>query len=198
MMKGPIYQTGGKVENATNIHTDIVSLDIDGTATDATISVVGSNDLVIQNPMSDGDIRVKLGSTDGGGSFIIQDSTDTMLFKITSKGQHIENYVVLSSSGTTIPNFALVARFVLINLESNSGNVSSTMLSDDVINGQLVTIIVVNSGSTPRIFTLTINDYINPGDGSKSNMSHVFSNKGISLSLIWYNDGWYNIHSGTV
>jgi len=46
--------------------------------------------------------------------------------------------------------------------------------------------------------TLTINDYINPGDGSKSNMSHIFTNRGISLSLIWYGDGWYNVHSGTI
>jgi hypothetical protein len=66
--------------------------------------------------MSDGDVRVKFGSTDGGGSFIVQDSTDTMLFKITSKGQYIENYKVLTTSGTTITDIAPTSRFVLINL----------------------------------------------------------------------------------
>jgi hypothetical protein len=199
MMKGPVYNKGGKVEDATNVHTDVLSLDINGTATDATIGMEEiTNDLIINNPMTDGDIRIKLGDTAGNGSFIVQNSSNDMLFKISSKGQHIENYVLLQSSGTTITNFTPVARFVLIDLSTNTGNVSSTMLSDGVINGQLVTIIVVHSGPTPRTFTLTINDYISPGDGSKSNMPHVFSNKGISLSLIWYSDGWYNIHSGTI
>ena len=198
-MKGPVYNKGGKIEDATNVHTDIVSLDINGTSVDATIAIEAStNDLIIQNPMSDGDIRVKLGDTAGGGSFIIQDSVDAILFKISSNGRHVEKYTELLSSGTTITNFTPLSRFILINLSSNTGNVTSTMLSTDAINGQLITIIVINHGSTPRTFTLTINDYINPGDGSKSNMTHIFSNRGISLSLIWYGDGWYNAHSETI
>ena len=89
-MKGPVYNKGGKIEDATNVHTDIVSLDINGTSVDATIAIeASSNDLIIQNPMSDGDVRVKLGDTAGGGSFIVQDSADAILFKISSNGRHV-------------------------------------------------------------------------------------------------------------
>ncbi len=197
MMKGPIYQTGGKVENATNVHTDIVSLDIDGTATDATISVIDSNDLVIQNPMSDGDVRVKLGSTDGGGSFLVQNSDNTMLFKLTSTGHHIENYKVLTTSGTTISDIAPTSRFILINLSSATVNVTSNLLNGNN-DGQVVTIIVVNHGAILRTFVLTINSYVNPGSGVKASLLHTFSNQGMSISLIWYTDAWFNVHSGTV
>lgn len=149
-MKGPIYNKGGKVEDATNVHTDVLSLDIDGTSTDATIAIADTHDLIINNPMSDGDIRIKLGSTTGGGSFIVHDSVDAILFKISSNGQHIENYETHQSSGTTIANFTPIRRFILIDLTNNTGNVTSTMLSTSATNGQLVTIIIINHGSTPR------------------------------------------------
>jgi hypothetical protein len=147
--------------------------------------------------MSDGDVRVKLGSTDGGGSFIIQDSTDTMLFKITSKGQYIENYKVLTTSGTTITDITPTSRFVLIDLSNATGNTTSNLLNR-TIDGQVITILVINHGAILKTFVLTVNSYVNPGSGVKASLPHTFNNQGMSLSLIWYNDAWYNIHSGTV
>ena len=212
-IKAPIHNKGGLVESASNVHTTILTID-DGTegigAGDATLQFV-AGDLILENNTADKNTIAKLGDAAGVCAFQVADNADAVHFHVGSDGSTYMSTKTLTGSGITIADFNADARFIFVDLSSNTSTgsddvdrtITSVLLSptggtSDI--GLITTIVVVehNDGTRDCIFKLTVNAFINPGDGTKGGQDHTFSNAGMGLTLVWSGTHWVDVSAGTV